>query len=113
MVEVPACLEDLDPVEGGARSGPANANGVDYGHAVGFYASDCYPSWSYTEFDLGRRQQQFTAVAAMRDDAASVDAVSYEIALDGVVVSQGQLAFGQQADIALDVTNALRLRVGT
>jgi hypothetical protein len=100
-------------VSGGGTAGTATANGVSYPHAVSFYVSYCYPTWEYTEYNLGRKYTTFDAVVAPRDDISSADSIEYEVAVDGTTKASGRLALGQDQKVHIDVKSALRLKIGT
>lgn len=72
-------------------------------------ASRTGPCWF--EFDLGREWDRLEATFGVGDESASTFSCSVEVIVDGAPVHRQSGALGQDFPVALDITDALRVRL--
>lgn len=99
-------LAERSSVEGDRFTGTTNINGVTYPHTV-------RPAYS-VQYDLGRKCTRFRAVAGVIDTASSTSVYSAEAFADSVQRwSTTGARLGNSTELDLDLTGALRLRLGS
>jgi hypothetical protein len=81
----------------------------------GAYTSACCSSTQVYEasidFDLSRSYSLFTARLGVRDDTTGTNSVQIRVVGDGRELYSRSFALGQSEDVALSVTEVLRLRI--
>ncbi|MGH9270447.1 MAG: PASTA domain-containing protein, partial [Ilumatobacteraceae bacterium] len=104
-------LADLEAVDSNAgyEAGQAQVNGDIYTRSVYMDVSTSTPL--FIEYDLARKLTRLRGVIGVRDDSTASSLVKVEIFADGTPVSEQDLALGQIAELDLDMTNVLRLRL--
>lgn len=107
-------LADANPVAGGVEfPQTASANGIQYVHPV--VISPCASSstnpTSFAEYDLGRHTRTLGGVVAFRDDSPSSSVGIATIYVDGSIVFQVNLKFGETFPFMISTTGRLRLRL--
>jgi putative cell wall-binding protein len=110
-VAAPVYLRDLRAASQSTEwsRGQAQTNGRTFLRSLMVFASSTTRA---AEYDLGRDQARFRATVGLRDDARDVSTpVQLEVLLDGRLIHEERLSFGQSRALDLPVTNGLRLRL--
>ena len=102
-------LDTLRQVSGDADEGVTQVNGQALPHSLSF--------WSYcegsddVEFNLSRDWTRFTATVGLDDDSNANDPLYFEVYEDGQLTWSKMISLGASAQLDLDVSNVLRLRL--
>jgi len=65
----------------------------------------------YWEYNLGRDWETFESVIGLLDDSDIEQSGRFRIILDGSVIWERDIEFGQTEDVSINVSNGLRLRL--
>jgi hypothetical protein len=66
---------------------------------------------AFVEYDLGRDWEILEAAAGLLDDSGSDQGGRFRVILDGSVIWEQDVEFGNTADISINVSDGLRLRL--
>jgi hypothetical protein len=107
-------LADLDVITSGGtvRTGKQNLNGTAYTHSV--YTFTCgRPNVEY-EYVLGRKYRRLTGLLGLNDESPdTLVRMQLEVSVDGEVLFQRIVGYGEFVSIDIDVSNRLRLSLRT
>ncbi|VVJ18881.1 Uncharacterised protein [Amycolatopsis camponoti] len=97
----------------GVRRGAASIDEVRYENSIVLRPTTSATTGpGFVELDLGGQYQRFSTVAGVLDDAADRFQVGHvRVLLDGKPRSEHDVAVGKPAEIDLDVTGGLKLRL--
>lgn len=108
-------LADLDVIDvtgGTVRTGLQNLDGTSYTHSV--YTFTCgRPNVEY-EYALGRKYAQMTGLLGLNDESPdALVRMQLEVSVDGEVVFQRTVGYGEFIPMDIDVSGRLRMSLRT
>ncbi|WP_370967557.1 SEFIR domain-containing protein [Amycolatopsis sp. cg9] len=106
---------ELKPVSKGpdVRLGAVGIDGTHYGNGIAYRCSMfCSEPRGVVEYTLGRKYKKFETTVGVLDDASDAQQTGYfEVFLDGVAHPGATVKLGSPAQLTVDVSEVLRLRL--
>lgn len=102
-------LAEIEPIDGGCSTrSSVSANAVTYLNAI---ECSAYSSSTVVAFNILREIDQLTTTLALADDSESQGLVRVEVLIDGVVVFDTIVSYGQSIPLDITVSGVLRLEL--
>jgi serine/threonine protein kinase len=102
----------IDAYSGVSESGTAAISGDKFTHSQ-TYEVTCDWGSEWVEYTLGRDYRLLRFTAGMDDQSRDSSAqMQLEVFIDGQLITTEKVAYGEQVEVEVDVTDALRLRIG-
>lgn len=109
----PLYLDSLDPVRSNLTPTELTVRGVPYRHALATPIGCAHPDEPTAEYNIpNTRYTRFQATVLLDDDADDRITIHYFVRIDGRVVQEGDVQYGDQVKIDRPVSGVKRVTLG-